>query len=188
MSEEAILNKPTTEEKAEPVSNENDNIIVNIIEKTIIDLLKKSLVPEGEEMKSKLNIKLTPEIVSIINNIISLSPKTLTDIETAVVEIIKDSKIDSKDIPQLIVVIQKIYELIYSLKKVKFDANKRSEVTSTVLKLIVQILVLERKIKIEEEKQEEFLKAINILIDSCVGLLSFPKNLKSKGCLKKIFG
>lgn len=161
------------------------NIVSNIIEQTFVDLVKKSL--ENEEIKKKIAIPLTPEVTNVINNIISLTPNTLTDIEKATIQIIKDGKIDSKDIPNLIVVIQRLYQFIYSLKNVKFDAKKRADITSTSLKYLLHLLVLERKIKIDEEKQEEFFTQTDALIDSCIGLLSFPKSLKTKGCFK-IFG
>lgn len=161
------------------------NIVSNIIEQTFVDLVKKSL--ENEEIKKKIAIPLTPEVTNVINNIISLTPNTLTDIEKATIQIIKDGKIDSKDIPNLIVVIQRLYQFIYSLKNVKFDAKKRADITATSLKYLLHLLVLERKIKIDEEKQEEFFTQTDALIDSCIGLLSFPKSLKTKGCFK-IFG
>jgi hypothetical protein len=125
---------------------------------------------------------------STINKIISLTPDTLKDIEGAALQIIKDSKIDTNDIPQFIVVVQRIYQVIYSFKDTKIVAKKRSEFTATILKFIIHLLVQERKIKIDNDKQEEFLKNCDILIDSCIGLLSFPKSLKTKGCIKKIFG
>lgn len=160
--------------------------VSDIIEQSFVDLVKKSL--ENEEMKKKVKIQLTPEVISVINNIISLTPNTLTDIEKATIEIIKDGKIDSKDIPNLIVVIQRIYQFIYSLKSMKFDSKKCADITSTSLKFLLHILVLERKIKIDEDKQAVFLIQTEILIDSCIGLLSFSKSLKTKGCLKKLFG
>jgi hypothetical protein len=161
-------------------------IVSNIIEQTFIDLVKKSL--ENEEMKKQISISLTPEHISIINNIISLSPNTLTDIEKSVVEIIKDGKIDSKDVPNLVVIIQTIYQFIYSLKNTKFDTKKRADVTATTLKYILRLLVLERKIKIDEDKQTAFFTQTDLLIDSCIGLLSYSKTLQTKGCLKKLFG
>jgi hypothetical protein len=48
-------------------------------------------------------------------------------------------------------------------------------------------MVLERKIKVEKENEEEFYKETDILIDSCVSLLSFPKSIKTKGCIKRFF-
>jgi hypothetical protein len=162
------------------------DVVSNIVEQTFVDLVKKSL--ENEETKKQISISLMPEVISVINNIISLSPKTLTDIEKIATEIIKDSKIDSKDIPNLIILIQNIYQFIYSLKNAKFDTKKRAEITSNTLKYIIHLLVLERKIKIEEDNQESFFVQTDLLIDACIGLLSYSKTLQTKGCLKKLFG
>lgn len=162
-----------------------ETAVSSIVEQTLVELVKKSF--ENEDMKKKISISLTPEVINIINNIVTLTPDTLDDIEKAIFEIIKDGKIDSKDIPNLIVVIQKMYQFIYSLKNVKLDAKKRADITATSLKYILHVLVLERKIKIDEDKQPEFFLQTNALIDSCIGLLSYSKSLKTKGCLKKLF-
>ena len=75
-----------------------------------------------------------------------------------------------------------IFPIIYNFK---LDSKKCMEMTSTILKYIVHLLVLERKIKVNNEQQPEFLKESDALIDACVGLLSFPKSIKIKGCLKR---
>lgn len=185
------MNAPTPAPSPVPESNPIEittTIVSNIIEQTFVDLVKKSL--ENEDMKKKITITLTPEVTRVINNIISLTPNTLTDIEKAIIEIIKDGKIDSNDIPNLIVVVQRIYQFIYSLKSMKFDAKKRAEITGELLKYLIHLLVLEGKIKIDEdpEKIHKFYTQVNALIDSCIELLSYSKVLKTKGCLKKIFG
>jgi len=189
---ETMSNENMTE-KTEDMTVENTGVetlveistndVSTIIEETFIDLVKKSL--ETEEMKKKFSIPLTPEVISIINNIINQTPNILTDIEKAMMETIKDGKIDSKDIPNLIIIIQSLYQFIYSLKDVKFDAKKRSDMTASSLKFIIRFLVLKRKIKIDEENQEELLSQINTLIDSCISLLSYSKSLKPKSCFKK---
>lgn len=181
------MSEPVVTTSAPPTTDAS-NVIVNIVHQTFIDLVKKSL--EDEEMKKKITITLTPEVTSVINNIITLTPNTLTDVEKAIIEIIKDSKIDSNDIPNLIVVVQRIYQFIHSLKSMKLDAKKRANITGELLKYLIHLLVLERKIKIDEdpEKIYQFYTQVNALIDSCVELLSYSKSLKTKGCLKKIFG
>ena len=156
-----------------------------IVEQTLVELVKKYL--ENEEMKQKIAIQLTHEVTNVINSIISLTPDTLSDIEKATLEIIKDGKIDSNDIPNLIVIIQRMYQFIYSLKNANFDAKKRADITASSLKYILHLLVLERKIKIDEDKQTEFFMQTDALIESCIGLLSYSKSLKTKGCLKKLF-
>jgi len=189
-----LRSTPTPEPTVDNNSNQTfiydsevvSDVVSNIVEQTFVDLVKKSL--ENEETKKQSSISLTPEVISVINNIISLSPNTLIDIEKVATEIIKDSKIDSKDIPNLIVIIQRIYQFIYSLKTAKFDTKKRAEITANTLKYIIHLLVLERKIKIEEDKQETFFVQTYLLIDACIGLLNYSKTLQTKGCLKKFFG
>jgi hypothetical protein len=194
---------PTSSPKQEPISTPSStldhtaketfiydsetvtHVVSDIVEQTLVDLVKKSL--ENEEMKKQNSITLTHETERIINNIISLSPNTLIDIEKAAIEIINDGKIDSKDIPNLVIIIQSIYKFIYSLKSVKLDNKKRADVTASIFKYILHLLVLERKIKIEEDKQAEFFKQTDLVIDSCISLLSYSKVLKNKGCFKKLF-
>jgi hypothetical protein len=160
--------------------NSSSNVEQVVLVQTFIDIAKLFI--------DKKTILISTQARDVINNIINITPNTLNDLEKAILEVIKDGKIDSKDIPCLIMVVQKIYQFIYSLKKMKFDNKKRAEIVGEVLKYIVQILVIEKKIKVDEDKQREFYLLINALIDSCVGLLSYPTSLKTPGCLKRIFG
>lgn len=178
MSEPIVLDTPLLD--ASNVSLELTS------ERALVDLIK--IVISNENIKNKISIKLTPDMINLINNIIKLSPNSLNDIDNSIKKVIKDGKIDSKDIPTLIVIIQDLYCLIYSIKNVKFDNVKRAEVTSSILKFIIHLLVLEKKIVIEDNKQAEFLADTDVLIDNCVKLLSLSKIIKTKGCFKKLFG
>ena len=111
---------------------DSSNVILEISEKTLLILVNESL--SSEEIKNKLSIKLTSQDISFISKIISLTPDALNDVEKALNDIIKDGKIDSKDIPQFIVIIQRIYQIIYNFK---LDSKKCMEMTSTILKYIV---------------------------------------------------
>jgi hypothetical protein len=173
-----------------PITDASKNM-VEVLEKTFKDVIEQSLtslIIRNDLLKIKLD--LNPELIDIIKKILSVSPECFNDLEKAFGEIIKDGKIDSKDIPQFIIVVQKIYQVIYNLKDKKIDSKKRSQITADIFKFLIFLLVLEKKIKIDEEpeKIQEFYTQVGILIDSCIGLLSFPKSLKTKGCLKKIFG
>ena len=145
----------------------------------IIDIILTASI--SDEIKEKISIKLTPDIVKVINTIIKLTPNMLIDIEVLIIEIIKDNKIDSNDIPEFIAIIQKIYQIIYSIK---IDEKNLTEYTSTILKYIIHLLVFERIIKIDDDKQLEFLNNCDRLIDSCIGLINFPSSLRVKKCCK----
>jgi hypothetical protein len=185
MSETLPTEVPTIEVSTTDASNN----VVEALEHSFISIIEQSLtslIIRDKLMKTQVN--LSPEFIELIKQILSASPDCFNDIEKAVGEIIKDGKIDSKDIPLFIVVVQKMYQIIYSLKAVKIDAKKRSEITCSVLKYIVHLLILERKILIDEDKEAQFLTDCDALIDACIGLLSFPKAIKTKGCLKKLLG
>ena len=57
-----------------------------------------------------------------------------------------------------------------------------------MIKFIIYLLVEERKILITEKNKSIFLHQTNKLIDSCTSLLILPKALKSKSCLRSLFG
>ena len=138
--------------------------------------------------KTKTNIQLDDKTKSIITKILQFSPGFLSEIESVLIEIVKDNKIDSNDVPNLILLVQKLYELIYKAKNIRLDGEKTAELCGTLLKFMVHKLVEERKIKIDEANQDAFLALADKLIDSCISLLSFPKLVKGAGCLKKIVG
>lgn len=153
-----------------------ETIVEKVLIETFVDVVKKLI-----ETNDKIKINLTPEVKIVLNNIISLTPNTLNDIEKTLTEIVKDNKIDSVDIPNLIFLIQRVYQFIYSLKSVKFNSKKRSEITCILLKYIIHIWALSN---ISEDKRELFLVQTNALVDSCSNLLSFSKTIKTSGCLK----
>jgi len=173
----------------EPVNSptifDPSNVFVKIAEETFSEIIKKILLSEAD--KQKYSFIISTENLDIMNKIISKTPNTFNDIEDSIKEIIKDGKINSNDIPQLIILVQRIYQVLYNIKNYKLDSIKISDITSKILKFIIYILVEKKKIKIEKQNEEEFFRQTNLLIDSCISLLSFPKSIKVKGCWKSIF-
>ena len=136
------------------------------------------------DSKTNLDNLMKTHIIEMLKKILSISPDSFNNIKNAVREITKDGTISAKDIPQFIIVVQKLYQIIYSLKDAKLDSKHRVEYTAEILKYIVRLLLIERKITIEEDKETQFLAEYDALIDSYIGLLSFHKSIKPKKCLK----
>jgi len=159
---------------------ENLNVDTNIIPH--IEIPSRSIVEIiDEEIKLKALV-LNKDYVDVINILVKKTPTLFNDIEKSIYEIMKDGKVDSNDIPHLIKIIQKLYESIFNLKGVKLSNEKQTAICSELLKNVFKIMIKERKIKLELNKQEQFLEQFNKLIESCAGLLSFQKILKSRGC------
>ena len=188
-----IVEKETLELKKEPLLDEVsilteikeeikekiDEVIAIQVPKNLIELVK-------EEIKQKTHI-LNKEYIDILNSLVSISPNLLNDIEKAMFEIMKDGKIDSNDIPFLITIIQKLYEFMFSLKIEKMSTEKRAAICAEIIKFIVHVLIKERRIKVDTDKQDAFLSQFNALMDSCISLLSLQSELISKGCCSCFF-
>ncbi len=175
----------TDVDSTEIQTSDASNVAIETLEETFLNIVEKSLTSQIIKDKlMKTQVNLTPELIEITKQILFATPDCFNDIEKAICEIIKDNKIDSKDIPHLIIVVQKMYQIIYNLK---MNSKKRSEITCSVLKYIIHLLVLERRIKIEDDQETIFLTDCDILIDACIGILNFPKSIKKQGCLQKLF-
>jgi len=164
---------------------DDSDLIVGIEITKFADLLKKIL---KSEMKDKTILILRDEEVTIILKLLETSPDYFNNIEVSLVEIIKDNKIDTSDIPIIVELIQKLYKLIYKINGIKLDSKKRCEICANILKFLLNVLVEEKIIKIDYENKNAFLLRIYMLIDSFIGLLILPKEMKTKSCIKSIFG
>jgi hypothetical protein len=160
------------EEVKEEIREKIDEVITVQIPVNLVDLVK-------EEIKQKAHI-LNKEYIDILNSLVGKSPKLLNDIEKSMFEIMKDGKIDSNDIPYLITIIQKLYEFLFSLKIKNIQTEKRAAICAEIIKFIVQVLIKERRIKVDINKQDVFLSQFNALMDSCISLLSLQSGLISR--------
>jgi hypothetical protein len=171
------------EEKCEEVIND----VTEQAKKTFLDLINESftsLIIRNELLNT--NIVISPELKMVIEKLMAATPDTLNDIEKAVQEIVKDNKIDSKDLPYLIIVVQRIYQVLYGFKDIKMNSGNITKMVSNVLKYLIHLLVINERIIVNDK--QEFYKNCDTLIDSCVGLLGFSKSIKTKGCLQKLLG
>jgi hypothetical protein len=158
----------------EEIKEKINEVISVQIPVNLVDLVK-------EEIKQKAHI-LNKEYIDILNSLVGKSPKLLNDIEKSMFEIMKDGKIDSNDIPYLITIIQKLYEFLFSLKIKNMQTEKRAAICAEIIKFIVHVLIKERRIKVDPNKQDVFLSQFNALMDSCISLLSLQSGLISRSC------
>jgi hypothetical protein len=102
---------------------------------------------------------------------------SINDIYNCILEIVKDDKIDSKDIPQFILLVERTHKLIVDLKDKEFKNKSCIEITELFIKFIFHVLV-EKDIIVVPERKREFLTEIDSLIDACIRLLNFHVDLK----------
>ena len=176
------------EHKSDDVEHKSDDhdlsiSTVDIVQETIVELLKQSISDANFERTFQLT--LDNDVVDVFHKIMELSPNSFVDIQKSLSAIVFDGKINSEDIPQLIVLVKSIYQTINAVKNSKVSATKMTEQVGGVIKLAFHVLVKEGKIKIDDDKHSVFLDQFDELVDSCVSLLSFTESLKPVGCFKK---
>ena len=171
------------EQVIEQVANAKDAII-EMATKSLAETVMSALKPGGKDLK----IVISKSASNMISSIASSSPAVLDDIKKSLLEVIKDNKIDSSDIPHLISIIQSLYEIVCNLKEFHLDSQSRASICAEVLKFISHYLILDDQLSIDKLDQMMFLNQIDTLIDSCAGLLSFSSAIKIEGnCLFPFF-
>lgn len=146
----------------------NSVIIPPKIEKTLIeDIL------DIETNKILTNIILNETELSILKELISLSPDSLNDINKCILEIIKDGKIDALDIPSFLKIVKDIYVLCH--QKITIKVSNLIESIGSILKYILQIVLIKNSLI-----SPELVKSIDGLIDITVDMIKLHSSLKTK--------
>jgi hypothetical protein len=144
------------------------------IDKTLIeDIL------DIETNKILTNIILDKNEISILKELISLSPDSLNDINKCILEIIKDGKIDALDIPSFIKIVKDIYILCH--QKITIKVSNLIESIGSILKYILQIVLIKNSLI-----TLELVKSIDGLIDMAVDMIKLHSSFKTKTCYFKL--
>ena len=158
--------------------NETVEEAKQLIENTFANLIEKS-VDDGLD---KLNITLSPEIQKYFLLLCKEKPNLFGDMESSLKKIISDNKIDTKDIPELILLVNKVNKIINENKGA--PAINPYELIKTLLHLTFVVYVNTNKIE-----NEQLITDILVIIDASIELLQaepLKKGLLSclTSCLK----
>jgi len=143
--------------------------------------LVNNLLRQNQSKLDNFTVKITPELKSIILTLCQSHPNLFFEAEDSLGKIIEDDKIDSKDVPELINLINLIYKTINKDKKICGSMDKKEFIKSFVH--ILFILFIKKKGIINENLS---LCAVDI-IDSAMNLLNANVAKRTNWSIKKIF-
>ena len=132
---------------------------------------------------NKYNLQIDESTRQVLLAVMNSHPDFFSEVELILVNITQDNKIDSADIPNIIVLIQKLYILMVDLKSIKLNTDACSETCGSIIQIIIHVLVEEGVVNIATDNKEVFIANVDKLIDACVNLLKFTTQLKPKNCL-----
>jgi len=147
-----------------------------------IDILQYAISPYDIK---KYKIILSQSNIDLLLVIIKKYPDFFSEFESTMMNIIKDDKIDSNDIPDIILLLHKLYEITFTLPQIKWNVIIFSEMCGSFVKLMIHVLVQDKKIKISNEKN--LLDQVDKLVDVCVTSFKLAKQLKRSSCIMGYF-
>ena len=143
--------------------------------------LVNNLLRQNQHKLDNFTVKITPELKSIILTLCQSQPNLFFEAEDSLGKIIEDGKINSKDVPELINLINLIHKTINKDKKICALIDKKEFIKSFVH--ILLILFIKKKGIVNESLS---LCAVDI-IESAMNLLNTNVVKRSNWSIQKIF-
>ena len=124
-----------------------------------------------------LNITLSEKEMMIIKIIVQQSPSMIQEINQCVLDIVKDGKIDSNDIPSFIKLIKSLYVFCHENNNIKININEIAKMIGPIVKYIVHIVLSKN-----DKSTPELVKCCDSLIDISVEMIQLQSNMRTKIC------
>jgi hypothetical protein len=119
----------------------------------------------------KYNVEISPKVKSILEKLLNEN-NYFEKVEEYLLAIIKDNKLDAKDVPIVMLLLTELYERLESFSLE--DVN--SEDCADILKIIFEVALQEKIVPISDENIELVSSIFNI-IDTSVRLIQTRNNL-----------
>mgnify|MGYP000459222819 FL=1 len=172
-------------------STESESTEKPIVLEEVRLLEKKQEEEEKPSLKSTLKtmvdnpdgkIKVTPLIKSMVVLLSNIRSETLEKIEILIQKIMEDKKVDIKDVPAIILLLENLYKIYMELEMRDVSA----EDCATLLKIVsVGMYNYKFQDKFTEEERESILEGFNLIIDTSVTLIDLKETIPKPRCFSK---
>jgi len=149
--------------------------------KTLAAILQIALLQS--DGLDKYSITITSDVKNILAQLME-QDKYFDEFETALNEIIKDGKIDARDVPRIMVLLADLYTRMRTMK-IEFNENACGD----VLKMLFNIALKEDLIKINDEDME-LMQCVYSIVDMSIRLMQTDTEPSNRGgllkCIKRV--
>jgi hypothetical protein len=138
--------------------------------------LFETFLTQDQSNLAKFDLKLTPEIQKYFLLLCKESPDLFGTLEETLKKIISDNRINTKDIPDILVLVSKVYKIINENKGIP---------TADPYDLIKSLLHITLVVYIETNKIEnpELLLELLKIVESSIDLIKLTPIISKKGWL-----
>ena len=123
------------------------------------------------------SIQLSPELINLLSNVIKLHPEYFNSTQKTISEILISGKIDIMNVPDIIVLLKELYQILYNLniKDIKKGINVSS--CESIIKFVVNVILVNEIT--DPIQRTELLNSINSIIGLGIDLITVRKVLKN---------
>jgi len=164
------VSSPIPVSTAEPISTIEKSIIVNTFVQTL------QLILESSDL-SKYSVQLNPELIKLLLNVLKSNPEYFNSLESTLLVILNSGKIDISSIPNIIILIKELYQILYNLNVQDIKKGLNISSCELILKFVINV-ILEDKIP-DQTERTELLTAVNGIISLGIELIAIRKVLKN---------
>lgn len=157
---------------------------LSINPKTLVQCLLLMINQTDIERKS---VKINKNLIDILKIFMEKTPKIFDEVEENMRNIMSDGVINSKDVPDIMLLISNVYELVNNLKQIKMNRQDVADTCASIIKIILHILIEEDIIKVKEENQIPILEQLDRLVDMSMRLVLLSYKAGSCGCFGNLF-
>ena len=185
MSTEQVSTNAASESTEKPITPEVSTEEVQLLdkkeeeqeEKPSLKSTLKSMVDNPDE-----KLKFTPLIKNMVILLSNIRSATLEKIEILVGKIMEDKKVDVKDAPVIILLLEELYKVYMELEMRDVSAAD----CATLLKIVsVGMYNYKFKDKFTEEERDTILEGFNLIIDCSVTLIDLKETIPKPKCFSK---
>lgn len=148
-------------------------------QESLSSLLVKLLLVNDDikEFSDKISVKLSSNTLLLLKTVLKKSPSSLDNVMKNINEILKDGKIDHKDIPNIVVLVTDFYLLdIKSVVK-----NQKVDDIVDFIQFLMKVIVDLNYVKVRDKEETFF------VIDSSSALLRMMISVSTRKCLFPCF-
>ena len=157
----------TMQEETADLSLDTNQVVEDV--KTLSSII--GLIVATNSDLQEYNMDISPKLKSILEKLLN-EFKYFDQVEEYLKAIIKDNKLDAKDVPIVMLLLTELYERLQTFSM----EDIRSEDCADLLKIMFEIAIKEKIIKIASEDLD-LLSAIYNIIDTSVKLIKTPNSL-----------
>jgi len=173
---ESLKNEVPSEKNEVPsekneVPSEKNEVLENVLNLTNLVTLFLS----QEDTVQKYNLPVSDKTKLVLSKLLSID-HYFDNIEEIMKDIVRDNKIDARDVPKIMLLLSELYNKLKQLKDVKFDEKLCGE----VLKILFNVALKEKLIPINEQDLD-LIKCVYEIVDTSITLMQTDTSGTKKG-------